>query len=394
MGLAGPKKRAKLSHDPNNTAWSRNTESFGHKILASQGWTPGDTLGAKGAAHADHYTAGSNSHIRVMLKDNQLGLGAKLGGNSAETFGLSLFSGILGRLNGKTDVQVEREQRAQKDVELALYQSRKLGNITFISAGFLVGDRIERAEIVTKEDMEKTRSAASAPNAGVDGQSEIASHGTKRKRTGAKTESRDSTSESSASSEDDDETGPPAHKPKKTKKQSKTEPSEVEREQGEEAEAAKTKKRTNKSKKDDKKKHKSSSTSNTGSENDQRAAAKKLRKAERRAEKEERRKKKEARRAAKSASASASAPAPASASASASTTPATSTSTTPAAPASGASTPQPAPFVGRHAVRQRYIAAKGRAHLDPQALKEVSWCTVLSLDPPFFLQIDPGKGAD
>ncbi|KAG9652870.1 hypothetical protein KCU64_g8229, partial [Aureobasidium melanogenum] len=139
MGLAGPKRRSKIGTDPNNNNWAKATDSFGHKILASQGWKPGDTLGAKDANHASHYTVGSNSHIRVLLKDDNLGLGAARGGNNAETFGLSLYSGLLGRLNGKSEAEVEKQQTAQRDVELALYQGRKYGNINFISAGFLVG---------------------------------------------------------------------------------------------------------------------------------------------------------------------------------------------------------------------------------------------------------------
>ena len=108
MGLAGPRKRSKLSHDPNNTAWARSTDSFGHKILTAQGWKPGDYLGARDAEHASHYTAANASHIRVLLKDDNLGLGARRsggsgagGGANAETFGLSQLAGLLGRLNGK-----------------------------------------------------------------------------------------------------------------------------------------------------------------------------------------------------------------------------------------------------------------------------------------------------
>ncbi|RAL62538.1 hypothetical protein DID88_005103 [Monilinia fructigena] len=53
MGLSAPKNKIKLSHDPNNTRWSGNTDSFGHRMMKSQGWTPGEYLGAKDAAHAE-----------------------------------------------------------------------------------------------------------------------------------------------------------------------------------------------------------------------------------------------------------------------------------------------------------------------------------------------------
>lgn len=351
MGLNAPKKRAKLSHDPNNTAWARNTESFGHKILSSQGWTPGQTLGADGAAHAEHYTAGSNSHIRVLLKDDQLGLGAKRGGNNAETFGLSLFSGILGRLNGKSEVQLEKEQSAQRDVELALYQSRKGGYVNFVSAGFLVGDRIDKAELMKKEDMEKAKKngtiAASTVSEEKSSGTPAESQGTKRKRGDAEAQKDQSEDSSSSSSEDEaeeeeeevqEEKTPKSKKSAKSGKQTSTDDSE----------STKAKKSDKKKSKKDKK----SKSSSANSSDDEARAAKKARKVERRAEKEarraerqERRKRKEAKRAAKSGSTT---------------------------PASGSVTPQAAvPFIGRHAVRQRYIAAKGRAHLDPQALKEV-----------------------
>lgn len=364
MGLAGPKKRAKLSHDPNNTAWSRNTESFGHKILSSQGWTPGDTLGAKDAAHSSHYTAGSNSHIRVLLKDDQLGLGAKLAGNNAETFGLSLFSGILGRLNGKSEVQLEKEDAAQRDVELALYTSRKGCYVNFVSAGFLVGDRIENAELLKKDEMRKKNISVPTPeptNKAVEPESD--SQGTKRKRAEAEAaveeESSSSDSDSSASEDKEPATSKPSKSKKsktsservKTKKSTKSKKDSAVEDNNDDSSAA-DKKKSKKSKKE--KKTKSSDA--TSSEDDERAAkkARKAERAEKRAEKEERRKKKEAKRAAKSASAI------------------PSTTTTPAGPVSGSATPQAMPFIGRHAVRQRYIAAKGRAHLDPQALKEVN----------------------
>lgn len=338
MGLSAPKKRAKLSHDPNNTAWARNTESFGHKILSSHGWAPGQTLGAEGAAHADHYTAASNSHIRVLLKDDQLGLGASRAGNNADTFGLSLFSGILGRLNGKSDVQLEKEQATQRDVQLALYQSRKAGFVNFVSAGFLVGDRIDKAELMKKKDLppsislslsgEKSGNVLPSETEGTEQDTDkkedplAKSKGTKRKRA-AQVDVPTDTDSSSDAQEDED-------KAKTTSKKSR-------------------KPKTNDSS-DEERAAKKAVKSERRAEKDRRRADKEQRRAEkedRRKIKEDRRKKKEAKRAARSAT------------------------NTPTESVSGTSTPQTMPFIGRHAVRQRYIAAKGRAHLDPQALKEI-----------------------
>ena len=107
-----------MSNDPNNTNWSKSLDTYGHKILSAQGWTPGDYLGAKNASHSDHYTAANASHIRTLLREDNLGLGAQIGKGNADTFGLSLFSGVLGRLNGKSDAQLEKQQSALRDAEL------------------------------------------------------------------------------------------------------------------------------------------------------------------------------------------------------------------------------------------------------------------------------------
>ncbi|KKA16756.1 Protein pxr1, partial [Rasamsonia emersonii CBS 393.64] len=144
MGLAEPRKKIKISHDPNNTIWARSTSGFGYKILTSQGWTPGSFLGARNAAHADTFTAASASHIRVTLKDDTLGLGARPRGTADfEPTGLDAFQGLLGRLNGKSDAELEREQRQRDDARLALYAAKKWQAVRFISGGFLVQEKHE-----------------------------------------------------------------------------------------------------------------------------------------------------------------------------------------------------------------------------------------------------------
>lgn len=98
------------------------------------------------ADHADHYTAANASHIRILLREDNLGLGAQLGKGNAETFGLSLFSGVLGRLNGKSDAEVEKQQGAIRDAELRNYHATKFGLMNFVSGGLLVGDTIQPAK--------------------------------------------------------------------------------------------------------------------------------------------------------------------------------------------------------------------------------------------------------
>lgn len=134
--------KRKLGNDPNNTKWSRNTDSFGQKILRAQGWQPGQYLGAKDAPHAEWHTEANSAHIRVVLKDDNLGLGAKRN-NGDECTGLDAFQHLLGRLNGKSDEILETERKAREDMKLSLYVERKLGTIRFVKGGWLVGDQVK-----------------------------------------------------------------------------------------------------------------------------------------------------------------------------------------------------------------------------------------------------------
>ncbi|KAK4221753.1 hypothetical protein QBC38DRAFT_491472 [Podospora fimiseda] len=142
MGLAGAKNKRRLGNDPNNTKWSRNTESFGQRMLRSQGWEPGQYLGAKDASHTEYHSEASTSHIRVVLKDDMLGLGAKRN-NGDECTGLDAFQHLLGRLNGKSEEVLETEKRERDNLKLNLYLDRKVGTIRFVPGGFLVGDVVK-----------------------------------------------------------------------------------------------------------------------------------------------------------------------------------------------------------------------------------------------------------
>ena len=140
-------RRAKLSHDPNNTAWSRSTTKYGQKILESQGWTPGDCLGAKNAPHAAHHTAANASYIRIALKDDNLGIGAKPGRSQedGQTTGLDMFQDILGRLNGKSESQLETEQMSRSQVKRSMFVEQRWGSLRFVDGGFLVGDKLQES---------------------------------------------------------------------------------------------------------------------------------------------------------------------------------------------------------------------------------------------------------
>ncbi|EFW14493.1 telomerase inhibitor [Coccidioides posadasii str. Silveira] len=153
MGLAGPKKRTKISHDPNNIAWSRSTTGYGHRIMSAQGWTPGAFLGAPGAAHSSCYTAASASHIRVVLKDDTLGLGARPRNPLAEDepTGLDAFQDLLGRLNGKSDVELVKEQRRREDIKLLSFVERRWKSMAFVPGGYLVKEDPARTLVVAEQ---------------------------------------------------------------------------------------------------------------------------------------------------------------------------------------------------------------------------------------------------
>lgn len=130
-----------MAKDPNNTKWSRNADGFGHKILLSQGWQPGNYLGAKDAPHAEFHTAANSSHVRAVLKDDNLGLGAKRN-QGDECTGLDALQQLLGRLNGKSEEVLETERKAKADHQMNVYIHKKFGTIRFVKGGFLVGDQV------------------------------------------------------------------------------------------------------------------------------------------------------------------------------------------------------------------------------------------------------------
>ncbi|KAL8957114.1 MAG: hypothetical protein Q9183_006145, partial [Haloplaca sp. 2 TL-2023] len=134
--------RAKISHDPNNTAWTRSASNFGQKVLLSQGWTPGTVLGASNASYTT--SSASFSHVKVIPRSDNIGLGATkgpLGDN--ETTGLGGLQHLLGRLNGKSQQELQTEDRNREGARRKLYADRRWGFGNFVSAGFLVGDKIQ-----------------------------------------------------------------------------------------------------------------------------------------------------------------------------------------------------------------------------------------------------------
>ncbi|KAF6828661.1 g-patch domain-containing protein [Colletotrichum musicola] len=337
MGLAQAKTRRKINKDPNNTKWSKDTDSFGQKILRSQGWEPGQYLGAKDAAHAVHHTAANASFIRVALKDDMLGLGFKQARDDRVT-GMDAFSDLLGRLNGKSTELIDKDRQARAQLKSTLYCDTKFGPMRFVRGGWLVGDQVrEEPDAEPKDEDKDDVKMEDIPS--------VADKKSKKRKV------EESSDEDSSSSEDEKAR-------KKRRKQEKKAAKKVKAESADSDDASATDKKDKKRKS---KKEDVSEDTQDESENKSKKkrkeketdAEKAARKEEKRQRKEEKRAKKEEKRAKKEASRESS------------STPATGTST-PAA--SGTSTPV---LRGHHAVRSRWIAQKKLATMDDKALNQV-----------------------
>ncbi|EGX92039.1 G-patch RNA maturation protein [Cordyceps militaris CM01] len=330
MGLLQDNKsRNKISNDPNNTKWMRDTTTFGQKILRAQGWEPGQFLGAQDAPHAALHSAASASYIRVVLKDDMKGLGFDRA-KANEVTGLDVFSDVLSRLNGKSDAAVQEDKDARLAVKTHRYVEMRWGPMRFVRGGLLVGDKLQEAE--------ESAESESAGDRGVEEAKAKKEKKSKKRKAEAEAEDADTevTEETEKKRRRKDGEGDKADKKKRSKDEKKEK------------------------KKSSKPKVESDDSDDTGS--DEKAARKKARK-ERKAMKKERREKKEEKRRRKVAKAAAagspdSSDSDSDSGATASATPATT---------SGTSTP----LGNRNFSRSRIIAQKRRAIMDTKALAQI-----------------------
>ncbi|KAF3175113.1 telomerase inhibitor [Orbilia oligospora] len=350
MGLAGPSKKRKISHDPNNTKWTRST-GFGHKMLLSQGWSPGTILGPD--PNSPHHTIASQVGIKVMLKDDNLGLGCK--GNQEDTCtGLGDLQSLLGRLNGKTDESV----RSEEDTRRKMWIEGRYG------MRFVKGETLESTWVTKelKKGVEEDGKKGSDDDDDDDEEEE---------------EEEEDAKESESEDEEEDESETSDGKKEQPKKEKKGKDKD-----------SRNKKRKSSDSEDDEDAGSSSSSSSKDRKSDKskRKADKALRKAERQAKRErkeakrqrkdEKRRAKAEKKALKSAIAASSAP--------------SSTASTP--PAMPSAEPEPLPKLdkkskslpsslhgsgtstpvnGRQALRSKWIAQKRMAVMDAKALNEI-----------------------
>ncbi|RDL36899.1 Uncharacterized protein BP5553_06251 [Venustampulla echinocandica] len=359
MGLAGTKKRIKLSHDPNNTTWTNDTEGFGHKIMTAQGWQPGQYLGAKDAAHAEFHTAANASHIRVMIKDDNLGLGAKIGSGvgHGECTGLDVFKSILGRLNGKEEVELEQEKKSREDLKRAIYTERKWGSIRFVQGGFLIGDKIQHLIDGEVERVRKLAEGSTEDTSGSSSESELEERSEPIKKS-KKSKKR------KAEAIEEEVSDAVAVKVKKSKKKEKLQANEAEDAMEPLVEA----KLSKKSKKDRKAKEEPDNTSDEDSKRKQRKKEKKeARKQKGKSTSEDQEEVKGIKKSKRDRKAALGSLPTSSESSQVPTKESTPSSTVPT-PSSGYSTPM---MQGRHAVRSRNIAQKRLASMDVASLNQI-----------------------
>lgn len=352
--------RRKLAKDPNNTKWSRNTASFGQKILRSQGWQPGQYLGAVDAPHAEFHTAANASHVRAAFQEGNLGIGAKRN-RGDECTGLDAFQDLLGRLNGKSEQALETERQHRSDVKLSLYIERRFGTIRFVRGGLLVGDQLKE-EDVEEVKREEEEGGENAP--GILTPAESSEEAEDKRCRGEKSKKRKAEQVDDQDDEDSDAHRKEKKKLKKEKKEKKLKDRErkrttvsetAEAADSSEAEASPEDKSSEKRKsKKDKK-----SEDEEDSEEAKRAAKKEKKKKKRRKEEEG-----EASSTAAEVSSTAISPAQTGLS-------------TPA----GSGTSTPVSSATRHLARKRFIAQKRMATMDPQALNQVSSWTWSLVSP-------------
>ncbi|KAF5623377.1 Pin2-interacting X1 [Fusarium sp. NRRL 52700] len=354
MGLlAEHKTRRKINKDPNNTKWTKDTNTFGQKILRAQGWQPGQFLGAQDAPHSELHTAANASYIRVVLKDDMKGLGFSKS-KEDEVTGLDVFQDLLSRLNGKTDDAIEEVQQARLAVKTHYFVEQRYGAMKFVYGGLLVGDEMKgveekKADQQTESNSDEDVAMESAP----------ALKESKKEKKSKKRKATDEDEEETSSRETDS----------KSKKRRKEE------QKGKEGENDDARAKKKKEKKDKKEKSRKKSTEDISDDENVKERSKKRKSKsksksrspegsdeEKVKEKKSKKDKKDKKRKKEEQ-----------ASESTSTSATQNSTPTASVPGTGATTPSgiSTPRGSRNFVRSRFIAQKRQAVLDTKALNQI-----------------------
>ncbi|KAH0605053.1 uncharacterized protein H6S33_005035 [Morchella sextelata] len=367
MGLAGPRNRTKIGADPRNTNWSNNTDRFGHRILTTLGWQPGSTLGDTSSLYhqSGHITAASAAGVKIVLKDDNLGIGCNKRQREDECVGLDGLQSLLGRLNGKGNDELEKEAETRDKLRRDVIVGERYG-MRFVRGETYVSSDIDT--LLKKIKLEGEKEAEVKVKVEVKEEEELGEKKRKskkeakvKKETKVKKEESESEPEMAAipitPSDESSSVRIKKEKKEKTKREKSSSKSESATPvPGDDSDSkSKKRKRTDEdsTEKNKDKKDRVSKKSKNGETHEQRkerrTKEKKAREA-RRAEKKDKKKKKS-----KSSS---------------SDSDSSEDESTPAA--SGTATPSGySALVGRQAVRHRFIAAKRSAVMDAKALNEI-----------------------
>ncbi|KAG8675213.1 telomerase inhibitor [Fusarium poae] len=353
MGLLAENKiRRKINKDPNNTKWTKDTNTFGQKILRAQGWQPGQFLGAQDAPHSELHTAANASYIRVVLKDDMKGLGFSKS-KEDEVTGLDVFQDLLSRLNGKAEEAIEEDQQNRLAVKTHHFVEQRYGAMRFVYGGLLVGDEMKEVEdkVAEKKEAESSSEGDAVMESALTLKESKKEKKSKKRKASSDDEEEDSSSRDTDSKskkrrkeerkrkETDSDDAKAKKKEKKEKKGKSRKKSSTEVSDDEDATPSEERSKKRKSKSKDK------SRSPDGSDEE---------KVKDKKSKKEKKDKKKRKKDGESAS-------------TADSTPAASVPGTGATTPSGTSTPRGS----RNFVRSRFIAQKRQAVLDTKALNQI-----------------------
>ena len=134
--------------------------------MTSQGWSEGQALGARTPSTgtstpttaSDDATRLAMSKVGTLFKDDTLGLGAKLKSKDLEgqRTGLDAFQNVLGRLNSKTEEELEKHEKKEVERKLEGYARGRWGGMMFVPGGVLVqGEGFKSAQDGIEERREK-----------------------------------------------------------------------------------------------------------------------------------------------------------------------------------------------------------------------------------------------
>ncbi|XP_055005466.1 PIN2/TERF1-interacting telomerase inhibitor 1 isoform X2 [Boleophthalmus pectinirostris] len=108
--LAEPRRKQKWSVDPRNSAWSKDDNKFGQKMLERMGWSKGKGLGRT--------EQGATEHIKVRVKNDSYGLGANASHEDNWIAHQDDFNELLAQLNSCHGQNNESPPEEQKGFSL------------------------------------------------------------------------------------------------------------------------------------------------------------------------------------------------------------------------------------------------------------------------------------